>query len=68
VAYRTRISRQSPESAGDVSPFEHPAYMPYAYMPYEAFRADPFLILIAIAVVVAGLGLLFFRRRGVNVR
>lgn len=52
-----------PESAGDVSPFQHPAYMPY-----ESFRLAPFLILTAIAFAVMVLGLLSFRRRGVNVR
>ena len=51
-----------PEAAYDVSPFEHTAEMPL-----EAFSLPPLLALAAIALVAAGLGMLAFRHRGINV-
>lgn len=51
-----------PDAVYDLSPFEHPARMPL-----ESFALSPFLLLTAIAVAGAVLGLLAFRRRSVNV-
>lgn len=51
-----------PGWAHNLSPFEHPARMPL-----ETFDAAPLLVLAAIAVVTAVVGLAGFRRRGVNV-
>ncbi len=52
-----------PQSAHDLSPFEHPAYMPF-----EPFRLAPLLVLAAIAVTITASGMLGFRRRQFNVR
>lgn len=52
-----------PESANSVSPFSHPAYMPY-----EPFELVPVVILLAIAGAGMGLALVVFRRRQFNVR
>ena len=51
-----------PEAAYELSPFEHAAQPPL-----ESFAALPVVVLTLLAVVLAGIGLLAFRRRGVNV-
>ena len=51
-----------PDAAYEVSPFEHAAEMPL-----EAFSLQPLVALTAIALVAAGVGMLAFRQRGINV-
>jgi ABC-2 type transport system permease protein len=51
-----------PQIVHDLSPYEHTAQLPL-----ESFTLTPFLVLTAIAAAVTGLGLLAFRRRGINV-
>ncbi|KIH96974.1 hypothetical protein LP52_21880 [Streptomonospora alba] len=51
-----------PDTAFDASPFHHPAQMPA-----QEFAAGPVVVLLAIAAVLAALGLIAFRRRSVNV-
>ena len=50
------------DAAFDLSPFEH-----VARMPLEAFELTPALALTAIALLVAAIALVTFRRRGINV-
>jgi ABC-2 type transport system permease protein len=51
-----------PDAAFALSPFEHPAGLPLA-----SFEALPLLVLTVLALGTAALGLVGFRRRGVNV-
>ena len=50
-----------PDVVFDLSPFEHPARMPL-----EEFEFVPVAVLVAIAAGLAAIGLVAFRRRGVN--
>ena len=52
-----------PQAALDVSPFTHPAELPLA-----AFRATPLLVLSAVALALAGLALIGYRRREIATR
>ena len=51
-----------PQAAYNLSPFQHPAQMPL-----EPFAAAPFLMLTGLAAGAAAVGLVAFRRRGINV-